>query len=144
MPPVPHPRATKQFAAVEPVDRPLAQAIYEAKHAAAQKAAAEGKPYEPPKARLLVPLRPVPPPHGPTLKGEAAERLQEKMTREEQARREADRKAERSGRRRGRSRKGGASSRESGVRGQESGQKTDGSEPPSASHPVTPVSTEEP
>ena len=49
MPPVPHPRATKQLAAVEPVARPVSQAIYEAKHAAAQKAAAEGKPYVLPK-----------------------------------------------------------------------------------------------
>ena len=30
-PPIPHPRAKKQFAAVTPVDRPIAQAIWEAK-----------------------------------------------------------------------------------------------------------------
>jgi hypothetical protein len=92
-PPVPHPRATKQFAAVEPVERPLAQAIYDSKHAAAQQAAAEGKAYKPPKGAYWAPSPPVPPPHGPSLKGEDAERLQEKMTREEEARREADRKA---------------------------------------------------
>ena len=92
MPPVPHPRAKKQLAAVEPVARPVSQAVYEAKHAAAQKAAAEGKAYTPPKGGFA-PSPPVPPPHGPAVTGAEMEQLQEKMTREDHARREADRKA---------------------------------------------------
>lgn len=92
MPPVPHPRATKQYAANEPVDRPLAQAIYESKHAAAQQAAAEGRAYTPPKGGFA-PSPPPSVPYGPFVTGAEEEQLQEKMTREEHARREADREA---------------------------------------------------
>ena len=85
---VPHPRATKQFAAVEPVERPLAQAIYESKHAAAQKAAAQGKAYKPPKGGFR--YVPVGERHGPTLPaGPERERRDEQMRKEHAAREEA-------------------------------------------------------
>ena len=74
------------------MERPLAQAIYEAKHAAAQQAAAESHAYSPPRGGFA-PSPPPSAPYGPTVTRAEMDQLQEKMTREEHARREADRKA---------------------------------------------------